>query len=765
MNVLFHPKRQDLDLFIFKVTVTAGQQVILPLVTGYTYDFWVDWGDGSAKKKVTAYNDADAVYTFPSGGNYTVRIAGKCQAFAVNNSTATGSIRTAIVEVVKWGTRADFRLLNFYGCVNLTALPSDLSGITAITGADSITTMASFLRGCTSFTQELNDRMFSNLTLCTSFESTFDTSGISGIVPVDLFRYNTLATTFKRTFFTTSISGECDTYYTDLFKYNTVAQIFEETFAVTSISGNVSNVMFTYCGANATNFKGTFRNTNLGSLGEVLPGDIFDTNVNAITFESTFQYTKYTCSIPGYIFRYNIKATTFTATFANTPFSGNIPVTLFYYNVDALYFTNTFNATSITGIPDQLFWTNTKATHFNGTFGSIYTLTDNGGLGYEALNNNLFRYNTKAVTFSSCFRFCENMASHVPEDLWWNCPDITDLSLCFDSCRSLLGTIPEKLLWYCPKLTNVTYLFSCGGSVSYSLTGDIPRDLFYYNPEITMFYYCFRYRAGLTKAPAGLFRNNKKAGYIGFSRVFDGCVYCKIERYVFSESDDVSAYQRFQGCAPSFNYGFTGAGKYTTGSYASELWDPTKFDIYTAQMNINVRPSTAWAAGDVITGQTSGASCVMVSALGASNSFYVKDITGTFTPGEVIGVTGDSSKLADQGTGYPTLSFSGRYLKINVAPATDWTCGDVITGQSSGASCIVLAKKAINEYWVRGAVGTFTDGEVIGVTGVAAKLADQDVGSPTYDYLVNAAHNYQYCFNDLSAGSYTNYAAIPAAWK
>ena len=167
MNVLFHPKRQDLDLFIFKVTVTAGQQVILPLVTGYTYDFWVDWGDGSAKKKVTAYNDADAVYTFPSGGNYTVRIAGKCQAFAVNNSTATGSIRTAIVEVVKWGTRADFRLLNFYGCVNLTALPSGLSGITAITGADSITTMASFLRGCTSFTQELNDRMFSNLTLCT----------------------------------------------------------------------------------------------------------------------------------------------------------------------------------------------------------------------------------------------------------------------------------------------------------------------------------------------------------------------------------------------------------------------------------------------------------------------------------------------------------------------------------------------------------------------------------------------------------------------
>lgn len=72
-------------------------------------------------------------------------------------------------------------------------------------------------------------------------------------------------------------------------------------------------------------------------------------------------------------------------------------------------------------------------------------------------------------------------------------------------------------------------------------------------------------------------------------------------------------------------------------------------------LTLDVNPATAWEAGDIITGQTSGAVCTIVSVI-TTKTFYVKDRVGTYTLNEIVGVTGTAAKLADQGAANPTVT-------------------------------------------------------------------------------------------------------------
>jgi len=71
-------------------------------------------------------------------------------------------------------------------------------------------------------------------------------------------------------------------------------------------------------------------------------------------------------------------------------------------------------------------------------------------------------------------------------------------------------------------------------------------------------------------------------------------------------------------------------------------------------------------------------------------------------------------------------------ITLDVAPATDWAADDIITGQTSGKTCVVVAKVTALTYTVKDRSGTYTLGEIIGVTGTAAKLADQGAANPTF---------------------------------
>jgi len=71
-------------------------------------------------------------------------------------------------------------------------------------------------------------------------------------------------------------------------------------------------------------------------------------------------------------------------------------------------------------------------------------------------------------------------------------------------------------------------------------------------------------------------------------------------------------------------------------------------------------------------------------------------------------------------------------MTLDVSPATDWAAGDIITGQASNKTCICAVKLSATTYSVYGRTGAFTLGEIVGVTGTAAKLADQGAANPTF---------------------------------
>lgn len=71
-------------------------------------------------------------------------------------------------------------------------------------------------------------------------------------------------------------------------------------------------------------------------------------------------------------------------------------------------------------------------------------------------------------------------------------------------------------------------------------------------------------------------------------------------------------------------------------------------------------------------------------------------------------------------------------LTLDVAPAADWVPGDIITGQTGGETSVTVEKLTAFTYRIRSRTATgYTPNEIVGVTGVPAKLADQGAGFPT----------------------------------
>ena len=106
---------------------------------------------------------------------------------------------------------------------------------------------------------------------------------------------------------------------------------------------------------------------------------------------------------------------------------------------------------------------------------------------------------------------------------------------------------------------------------------------------------------------------------------------------------------------------------------------------------------------------------------------------------------------------------SGETITLSLAPAADWVGGDIITGQTSGATAVVVAKVSALVYKIKQHFGTFSLGEIVGVTGTPTKLALQGGANPTFAGTPVSAG----CFGGAgnSIASLSNYASIPASWK
>ena len=176
-----------------------GRTITLPLVTGYNYDCVIDWGDGSAKSVVTAFDDVNRIHTYSVAGKYKVEITGTCEGWSFNGA----GDKLKITNILYWGNPLkfnDFKYLTggFYGC---TALKSLGRGSILFSGSGGF---YQTFRDCISVTSVPVDLFKYSTAISTNgFLETFSGCSSLASLPVDLFRYNTAVSDygFYRTFY------------------------------------------------------------------------------------------------------------------------------------------------------------------------------------------------------------------------------------------------------------------------------------------------------------------------------------------------------------------------------------------------------------------------------------------------------------------------------------------------------------------------------------------------------------------------------------
>lgn len=249
----------ELEAFVFRIVTTSSNQVFELPIADYgsiTPDFSVDWDDGSSNT-ITSSSDVNRIHTFSSPGTYDISLTGTIPSFRVNNS----GYRGLYTAVIAWGTPS-FKTLNFYGCSNLTSLPTSGGSATGHDGLNTLVNVDNFLRasGITTLPDGLMDYMVN----VTSFVDSFSFMQISSI-PSGFFDNCTNALSFNST--------------------------FNQCFNLSAIpSGLFDN------NTNVTNFSSTFKSCiSIGSI----PSGLFDNNTNVTTFFSVFRMPTTANSLTG----------------------------------------------------------------------------------------------------------------------------------------------------------------------------------------------------------------------------------------------------------------------------------------------------------------------------------------------------------------------------------------------------------------------------------------------------------------------------------
>lgn len=157
-------------------TTTDNENITIPTFAGETYNYAVNWGDGTIESGLTG----DATHTYTVAGNHEVLITGNFPRIYFNN----GGDRLKIQTVQQWGTNVWSSMENaFMGCENIhitaTDVP-DLSNVTNMTSmfeeallfntdlstwdVSNVNIMDRMFYGATSFDQYLGDWDISNIT-------------------------------------------------------------------------------------------------------------------------------------------------------------------------------------------------------------------------------------------------------------------------------------------------------------------------------------------------------------------------------------------------------------------------------------------------------------------------------------------------------------------------------------------------------------------------------------------------------------------------
>jgi len=146
---------------------SASDTVVLPLLSGGTYNGTIDWGDGNSD----ALSYANRTHVYASSGTYTITISGSdIQGFQFNN----GGDKAKITDVSNWGNLTITTNSAFFGCSNLNTTATDapiiattdlsrtfkscsvFNGVVDGWNMTGVTNIRGFFAQCTVFNQPVN---------------------------------------------------------------------------------------------------------------------------------------------------------------------------------------------------------------------------------------------------------------------------------------------------------------------------------------------------------------------------------------------------------------------------------------------------------------------------------------------------------------------------------------------------------------------------------------------------------------------------------
>jgi surface protein len=254
-------------------TTSPSESITLPLVPTYTYNFDVDWGDGSPVQTILSDSDPNKTHTYLVPGDYIVKLVGYAEAW---NFQSYGT-KLKIIEVINLGDMGWWSLAGaFYGCSNLTSFAGgitdgvlDMSQMFASTPALTTIDVSTFH----TFSVSNMTNMFGGASAVTSLNlSQFDTSNVTNmsgmftstnaLTSLDLSSFNTSAVTDMSSMFNSANSLTS----LDLSSFSTISAtnmswMFANMTALTSLNINNFNT------SNVTDMNFMFANsTSLPSL-------------------------------------------------------------------------------------------------------------------------------------------------------------------------------------------------------------------------------------------------------------------------------------------------------------------------------------------------------------------------------------------------------------------------------------------------------------------------------------------------------------------
>lgn len=416
---------------------TNNQAFTIPAVNGGTYNYFVDYGNGTIYNTtpITTYNSVSASTTYASSATtYKFKLWGKFTKFRFANAGSKLLVR-AINNI---GRSLQLTDLDFYGCTNLTNIVSNGGIYPWWKSFYKLTSLYQFFENNTSWNGDLKWNFLQsayNLTDCSWF---FYNCPNLQYLDSRLLNKATKVTTLFRGF-QNATNGKG------------LQQIPSGGFLTNQV--NCTDMSFIFANSQGTGFTS-------------LPSDIFGTNTSVTNLSYLFYGCYNLSSIPSTIYSGLTNVTDMSYMFVNNKFSATTSG-LFDNNVKVTTFEYVYqDCRSLQVITPNLFANNSAVTTFNGAFYAATTCVLN------TIPSGLFDAATSCTNMYQVFRSVgSSTLTSIPENLFIKNTKVTNFSYAFSLNRNItLPTTLFNLTGMTKSSVNVSYMFN-ESSVAYTAWG------------------------------------------------------------------------------------------------------------------------------------------------------------------------------------------------------------------------------------------------------------------------------------------------------